>query len=202
MSTYVQKIGSEYWISVIDLYNNILECSDTDLSNMISNFNLKFKKSNICLFKDEEDNVFMGGEDLVRLLKFIIDCDKRVSRTIKNYLSDLEKIVCITKRKYNVSHRIHIAWTQEYKCGKCKCFPIPPAFQIDHRVPLHEGGPDILDNLWALCPNCHAEKSRREQLKKHHLFRDINFDNTNTSKYFNNGKTFAEYEWSSSDKNI
>ena len=34
--------------------------------------------------------------------------------------------------------------------------------ELDHIVPVAEGGTDGLDNLQWVCPSCHAEKSRRE----------------------------------------
>ena len=34
--------------------------------------------------------------------------------------------------------------------------------EIDHIVPVARNGPDDIDNLHALCPNCHARKTRDE----------------------------------------
>ena len=37
-------------------------------------------------------------------------------------------------------------------------------FHLDHIICLRNGGKDELDNLQALCPNCHAEKTKNEIL--------------------------------------
>lgn len=37
------------------------------------------------------------------------------------------------------------------------------ATEIDHKVPLHLGGPDMDANLQALCHDCHAAKTTAEQ---------------------------------------
>ncbi|MFI6645299.1 HNH endonuclease [Streptomyces sp. NPDC050504] len=38
--------------------------------------------------------------------------------------------------------------------------------EVDHVVPLGEDGPDRLENMIALCPNCHALKTRGSERKK------------------------------------
>ena len=35
----------------------------------------------------------------------------------------------------------------------------------DHKNPLAIGGSDTTRNIWALCPNCHAEKTQQDRLK-------------------------------------
>jgi hypothetical protein len=40
------------------------------------------------------------------------------------------------------------------------------AYQIDHTVPLCDGGDDNVDNATAMCPNCHALKTQREAVAR------------------------------------
>jgi hypothetical protein len=47
---------------------------------------------------------------------------------------------------------------QKNKCLRCK--QVNPNLEIDHIVPYAVGGLTELENLQALCPNCHAQKSR------------------------------------------
>lgn len=51
-----------------------------------------------------------------------------------------------------------------YRCAQCGAEPVTGrgGLELDHVVPVAEGGTDGLDNLQWLCPSCHAEKSRRE----------------------------------------
>lgn len=50
-----------------------------------------------------------------------------------------------------------------YWCAQCGTEPTGrDGLELDHIVPVAEGGTDGLGNLQWLCPSCHAEKSRRE----------------------------------------
>ena len=66
------------------------------------------------------------------------------------------------KRALNQALRIDIAYRQGYACNACGLFPIPPTFQLDHVIRLADGGADDVDNLQALCVECHARKTRSE----------------------------------------
>lgn len=73
------------------------------------------------------------------------------------------------RREYSTTHRIEIAYKSQYKCNACKVL-LPPTFQVDHIVELRHGGKDDYDNLQALCPNCHALKTRANDLRRHAIF--------------------------------
>lgn len=75
-----------------------------------------------------------------------------------------------TKRKYFTAfQRNAIARQQEWKCKQC-CNLLPAAYQIDHICPLFQHGTNSLDNLQALCSNCHSDKSLRER-SEYELFK-------------------------------
>jgi len=40
------------------------------------------------------------------------------------------------------------------------------ATEVDHIVPLSQGGPDEWDNLQGLCHDCHAAKTAREMRER------------------------------------
>jgi 5-methylcytosine-specific restriction protein A len=49
------------------------------------------------------------------------------------------------------------------QCPDCMGHGIPrPAHEVDHIVPLWQGGTDDLENLQALHRDCHRSKTRRE----------------------------------------
>ena len=78
-----------------------------------------------------------------------------------------------TKRKsLRKAEKTMILESQQYKCAGCKedISKLPQHF--DHRIPLALGGSNNLTNIQALCPNCHAKKTQRDNLaiaraKKH-----------------------------------
>ena len=76
----------------------------------------------------------------------------------------------IPKRVLSRSMRVEIAYRQEYKCRFCGLFPIPPNFEVDHIIELQDGGADVSENFQALCPGCHAEKTRLNRLRKNKIF--------------------------------
>lgn len=51
-----------------------------------------------------------------------------------------------------------------YWCAQCGAEPMVghAGLELDHIIPVAEGGTDGFDNLQWLCASCHAEKSRRE----------------------------------------
>jgi 5-methylcytosine-specific restriction protein A len=50
---------------------------------------------------------------------------------------------------------------QEWRCSHCRN-RLESTAQIDHVVPLGDGGTNHLDNLQILCVSCHARKTDRE----------------------------------------
>ena len=58
--------------------------------------------------------------------------------------------------------RRQIACSQRWKCEDCDEL-LDWAFEIDHRVPLFQGGTNESSNLAAICSNCHARKSIMER---------------------------------------
>tara|TARA_B100000963_G_scaffold69120_1_gene57497 strand:- start:1864 stop:2403 length:540 start_codon:yes stop_codon:yes gene_type:complete len=58
-----------------------------------------------------------------------------------------------------------VAAAQRWRCNGCQQL-LSAAYQIDHRIPLWRGGEDRVENLQALCPNCHAAKTQREAIAR------------------------------------
>lgn len=59
--------------------------------------------------------------------------------------------------------RIAAAWG--WRCAICNHL-LPAAFQIDHIVPLADGGADDESNMHPLDATCHAEKTQREAIAR------------------------------------
>ena len=57
-----------------------------------------------------------------------------------------------------------------HHCHMCKML-LPPTFEVDHIVELCDGGKDEYSNLQALCPNCHALKTRANILRRDKAFK-------------------------------
>jgi|SRR5690625_3131950 len=55
-------------------------------------------------------------------------------------------------------------WTASPQCAACERYTqYPNGFELDHIVPLHQGGEDAESNLQVLCIECHETKTLKEQ---------------------------------------
>jgi len=62
--------------------------------------------------------------------------------------------------------RRKIAQRQNWKCAGETCDLVGEleAYDLDHILPLSQGGEDVDNNLQALCPACHRRKTDKERL--------------------------------------
>lgn len=75
---------------------------------------------------------------------------------INNGTKNVKRSVSETKKKY-------VAAQQGWNCGACKK-QLPAWFEVDHKVRLDSGGSNNVDNLVALCRDCHGKKTAFENL--------------------------------------
>jgi hypothetical protein len=68
-----------------------------------------------------------------------------------------------TKRSVSETKKKYVAAQQGWTCGKCKR-QLPAWFEVDHKTRLEYGGSNHVDNLVALCRDCHGEKTAMENL--------------------------------------
>ncbi len=68
-----------------------------------------------------------------------------------------------TKRSVSETKKKWVAASQSWKCGQCGRM-LPSWFEVDHKIRLEYGGSNHVDNLVALCRDCHGEKTAIENL--------------------------------------
>jgi hypothetical protein len=68
-----------------------------------------------------------------------------------------------TKRSVSETKKKYVASRQNWHCAKCKD-QLNAYFEIDHKLCLKNGGTNHVDNLEALCPNCHREKTAMDNM--------------------------------------
>lgn len=68
-----------------------------------------------------------------------------------------------TKRSVSETKKKFVAARQNWKCGDCES-QLKASFEVDHIVRLEHGGSNEIDNLVALCRECHGEKTTIENL--------------------------------------
>ena len=68
-----------------------------------------------------------------------------------------------TKRSVSETKKKYVAANQDWKCGNCQS-QLDHTFEIDHKVRLEYGGGNDVQNLIALCRNCHGKKTASENM--------------------------------------
>ena len=68
-----------------------------------------------------------------------------------------------TKRSVSETKKKFVASRQQWKCGDCG-EQLNAWFEVDHKVRLEYGGSNHIDNLVALCRECHGKKTTIENL--------------------------------------
>jgi len=68
-----------------------------------------------------------------------------------------------TKRSVSETKKKYVAANQEWKCGNCHN-QLDHTFEIDHKLRLEYGGGNDVNNLIALCRNCHGKKTASENM--------------------------------------
>ena len=80
----------------------------------------------------------------------------QVNRIMESGKTGTKRCVSETKKKF-------VAAQQSWNCGNCKK-QLPAWFEVDHKIRLEYGGSNHVDNLVALCRDCHGRKTAMENL--------------------------------------
>jgi hypothetical protein len=102
---------------------------------------------------DDEPSSFMENLYGVNLTQNIPASQQRMLQSGKN---GNKRSVSETKKKY-------VAANQDWKCGHCQS-QLDHTFEIDHKIRLEYGGGNDVQNLIALCRNCHGKKTASENM--------------------------------------
>jgi HNH endonuclease len=68
-----------------------------------------------------------------------------------------------TRRSVSETKKKYVAAQQDWTCGHCNS-RLDHTFEIDHKVRLEYGGGNDVQNLIALCRNCHGKKTASENM--------------------------------------
>ena len=88
---------------------------------------------------------------------------------IKNNVNNIDnnniesKVNNTNKRKVSNLQKKMIASNQKWKCKHCNNI-LNFDYEVDHIIPLFKNGSNDMNNLQALCRNCHGVKSGKDRL--------------------------------------
>ena len=80
-----------------------------------------------------------------------------------NYNTAPNGVPVKTKRSVSETKKKFVAARQGWKCGDCQ-EQLNAWFEVDHKIRLEYGGSNHVDNLVALCRDCHGKKTTIENL--------------------------------------
>lgn len=124
-----------------------------------------------CPHRIDHDGCYMHEDSVLIFMKWVHKKEGILRcLTIIEYVKTMQRRE--NKRKYSTTHRIEIAYKSKYRCNMCNIL-LPPTFEVDHIIELQDGGKDVYENLQALCPNCHASKSRANILRRDKAFKGV-----------------------------
>jgi hypothetical protein len=95
-----------------------------------------------------------------------------VPNTTTSFMNDLNKMDGLdkslnhtkaTKRNVSETKKKFVASQQNWRCGQCNS-QLNHTYEIDHKIRLEYGGSNEVDNLVALCRNCHGVKTAKENM--------------------------------------
>ena len=102
-------------------------------------------------------DVFTPFTDFTNQTPFMTSNEQhQVNRVMESGKTGTKRCVSETKKKF-------VAAQQSWKCGHCK-IQLPGWFEVDHKIRLDQGGSNHVDNLVALCRDCHGKKTAMENL--------------------------------------
>ena len=69
------------------------------------------------------------------------------------------------KRNVSETKKKHVAAGQHWKCENCKK-ELDASFEVHHKTPLYLGGDNTIENLTALCRNCHGIETVKDKVSE------------------------------------
>ena len=83
----------------------------------------------------------------------------------QSYFVDLLKENKKKKRtKLSQNVKKFVAANQKWSCNHCQQL-LDSTYEIDHIIPVYQGGSNEMSNLQALCRNCHGKKTLDDNFK-------------------------------------
>ena len=109
--------------------------------------------------RDTSDNTFMGNLNPPASM----DQKRLEQRILTSGRSQQGGKGKATKRSVSETKKKYVASMQDWKCGDCRQ-KLNAWFEVDHKTRLEYGGSNEVDNLVALCRNCHGKKTAFENM--------------------------------------
>jgi hypothetical protein len=97
----------------------------------------------------------------------VINATKTTIPVNRNYIQQSMPHNTPTSKLRKVSDQLKkiVASQQRWNCKKCKNI-LDATYEVDHIIALEDGGNNDIQNLQALCRNCHGKKTMEDNIKR------------------------------------
>ena len=112
---------------------------------------------------DSSNNSFMGSLNPSRPHSSVSNMEQKILQSGRVSNQRQGQKPKATKRSVSETKKKYVASMQEWKCGGCH-EKLNAWFEIDHNTRLEYGGGNDVQNLVALCRNCHGKKTAFENM--------------------------------------
>jgi hypothetical protein len=108
------------------------------------------------LFQNANPNPSLNGNHFAGGGNHKVGLNQKQNKVLTSGKTSTKRCVSETKKKF-------VAAQQGWKCGHCNR-QLPAWYEVDHIMRLEHGGTNHIDNLVALCRDCHGKKTAIENL--------------------------------------
>jgi diadenosine tetraphosphate (Ap4A) HIT family hydrolase/5-methylcytosine-specific restriction endonuclease McrA len=149
-----RKIAKEFLAkdqSQIDYYTEITNNMPGKIlrKNKVIEYNKKSKIFELDLSEISSEN----RNDLVKI------CDEKIAEYEEKYGKKIWKHRARDSRVISGSIRYRVLTAAKNRCELCGIHKDEKALDVDHVVPINKGGPNVIENMQALCYTCNSQKS-------------------------------------------
>ncbi len=89
-------------------------------------------------------------------------CDEKITDYEEKYGKTIWKHRARSSRVISGSIRYNVLTRAMHRCELCGINAEDKALDVDHIVPINKGGPNVIENMQALCYTCNSQKSDRD----------------------------------------
>lgn len=144
---YILKKNPSRGKDMLFYANNVVKCLPIDKNSMDM-------LSPIIDFTETPDDSFMESFNGIETSTLnVFPSERRIQSSGRG----------ATKRSVSETKKKYVAANQDWKCGHCN-HQLDHTFEIDHKIRLEYGGGNDVNNLIALCRNCHGKKTASENM--------------------------------------
>lgn len=116
------------------------------------------KKNGIVDYKDGSFELDISKFTDDEKKKIIKQCDDAISRYEEKHGKAIWKHRARDSRIISGSIRYKVLTRAKHRCELCGISGEEKALDVDHIVPINKGGPNVLENMQALCYTCNSQK--------------------------------------------